>query len=406
MSASWWLRQGRAVADPVGLVAARVMLERDAGLRAARLRAAAGAAARRRERRKMRALVLGAGGRLAWRSVPAPPAPGPLAAVVHPIAAATCDLDRALALGATPFPVPLTFGHECVAEVLAVGSDVTGVRPGQRVVVPFQISCGACEPCRNGHTANCAGVPPLSMYGFGLVGGHWGGAVADELAVPFADAMLVPLPDRIDPVAAASVADNVSDGYRHIGPHLPALLEGGRDAGVLIIGALSDRHLFTASVSLYAGLVARALGAGEVAVADARASVREQAGALGLSALTPAEVRNHGVAPLVVDVSSSPAGLRLAIGLTAPDGVCTSTGALHASARLPIGLMFGRNVTVSIGRTHARAMIPAVLDLIGGGRLHPERVTSVVASLDDAPAALGEHVRGGATKTILTAAGG
>jgi hypothetical protein len=50
-------------------------------------------------------------------------------------------------------------------------------------------------------------------------------------------------------------------------------------------------------------------------------------------------------------------------------------------------------------------MIPAVLELMSSGRLHPERVTSVVAALDDAPAALAEHVHGGATKTILSAAG-
>ena len=61
------------------------------------------------------------------------------------------------------------------------------------------------------------------MYGFGIAGGLWGGVIADQLAVPFADAMLVPLPDGIDVVAAASVADNVSDGYRHVAPHLPAL---------------------------------------------------------------------------------------------------------------------------------------------------------------------------------------
>ena len=50
-----------------------------------------------------------------------------------------------------------------------------------------------------------------------------GRVIADQLAVPFADAMLVPLPDGIDVVAVASVADNVSDGYRHVAPHLPAL---------------------------------------------------------------------------------------------------------------------------------------------------------------------------------------
>ena len=85
-----------------------------------------------------------------------------------------------MGLGATPFLTPLHFGHECVAEVLSVGSEVTECRPGQRVVVPFQISCGACAACSAGRTGNCHTVPPISMYGFGVAGGHWGGAVAES----------------------------------------------------------------------------------------------------------------------------------------------------------------------------------------------------------------------------------
>ncbi len=159
-----------------------------------------------------------------------------------------------LALGATPFPLPLRLGHECVAEVLSVGEQVTRVRPGERVVVPFQISCGSCSPCLMGHTGNCASVPPISMYGFGVGGGHWGGAFSDELAVPYAEAMLVPLPEGLDPVAAASVADNVCDGYGHVAPHLPVLLERDSDVEVLIVAGVIRRQVFSASIPPYAGL--------------------------------------------------------------------------------------------------------------------------------------------------------
>jgi alcohol dehydrogenase len=233
------------------------------------------------------------------------------------------------------------------------------------------------------------------MYGFGVAGGHWGGAIADEIAVPFADAMLVALPDGVAPAAAASVADNVLDGYRHVGPYAPL-------TRVLIVGAPSPRHLFTASVSLYAGLVAKALGAAEVVLIDARDTVRRQARELGLEALAPRAARRLAPAPLVADVSASPRGLRLALRLTASDGVCSSSGSLHATTRIPTGLMFGRNTTLAIGRTHARGLIPAVLELVAGGRLQPERVTTLLAPLDDAPAALAEHMRGASTKTVLT----
>ncbi len=351
----------------------------------------------------MRSLQATPGGRFRWRSIPAPAPPSAKAAVVHPLAVATCDMDRPIALGATPFAMPLCFGHECVAEVLTVGSEVRSVKPGDRVVVPFQISCGECDACLQGRTANCLAVPPISMYGFGLAGGHWGGAIADELAVPFADGMLVALPDGIDPVAAASVADNVSDSYRHIAPHLPTLVAQGRDPEVLIVGARDLNHPFTASVSLYTGLIAKALGAGTVRIADARPKLQAQAAALGLEPIDPRELGSRVAAPLVVDTSAHPKGLRAAIDSTAPDGVCSCVGSLHSSVRLPLSTMYGRNVSLSISRCHARSVIPDVLELMVAGELHPELVTEEVAPIDDAPRAMREHVLRPVTKTILSA---
>lgn len=287
------VRHAAGLLSPTAAMFSKVALERQAGLRLQRLRAAAvdrAAQRRRPTRERMRALTVASGGRVKWTQAPVPAAPGPEGAIVHPIAAATCDLDRLLALGRTPFPLPLHFGHECVAEVLSVGERVTAVRPGDRVVVPFQISCGICPPCRAGHTGNCASVPPVSMYGFGVGGGHWGGAVSDQLAVPYADGMLVPLPAGIDPAAAASVADNVSDGYRHVGPH--ANLLDGPDSDVLILAGIGRRPVFSASVPLYAGLVAKALGTRRVHFVDSREHVRRHAEQLGLDPHRPADLRH------------------------------------------------------------------------------------------------------------------
>jgi alcohol dehydrogenase len=351
----------------------------------------------------MRTLVATPGGRMRWRRVPSPPPPGPLGAVVHPIAIATCDMDRPIALGATPFPMPLCFGHECVAEVLRVGAEVRDVEPGDRVVVPFQISCGECGPCRDGRTSNCLSVPPISMYGFGLAGGHWGGVIADEVAVPFADGMLVPLPAGVDPVAAASVADNVSDAYRHIGPNVDAFAGTGRRSEVLVMGSPTRRTLFTASVPLYAALIARALGAERVTLADARPAVRRAAADLGVEAVALSELGGPATAPLVADISAHPKGLRKAIEITAPDGVCSSSGGLHRSVTLPFSAMYGRNVTLRVARANARTMIPEVLALMADGRLRPELVTTQLAPIDEAIPALDVHMRGGSTKTILVA---
>jgi alcohol dehydrogenase len=389
---------------PTAGMFSKLALERQAGMRVGRLRDAA--RDHRRQRRNptrptMRALTVGPGGRFAWSEVPTPPPPGPEGAIVHPISIATCDLDRLLALGGTPFLLPLHFGHECVAEVLSVGERVTTVKPGDRVVVPFQISCGHCGACRAGLTANCETVPPVSMYGFGVGGGHWGGAVSDQLAVPYADGMLVALPDGVDPAAAASVADNVSDAYRHLGPHVEEALARNPDAEVLMVAALSRRSPFSSSVPLYAGLIANALGVRRVHLVDGRDHVREHAEQLGITAHRPRELGRLGLFPLVIDASATPAGLRAALTRVEPDGICSSVGGLHRVAKIPTGLMYGRNVRYHVARSHARTMIPKVLELIVQGKIEPERVTTDLAPIDDAPAAICRHVLGDATKTVL-----
>jgi alcohol dehydrogenase len=399
-----WVRHYAGFLTPGAAAAPPVLLERNREQRLRQLTATIGDRAGQRlrsTRPRMRALQVAPGARLRWRDVPVPALSGPHAAIVHPIAASTCDLDCPIALGATQFALPLHLGHECVAEVLAVGERVSAVKPGDRVIVPFQINCGTCKPCLAGRTGSCTGEPPAAAYGMGLATGHWGGAFSDQLAVPYADAMLVPLPDGIDPVAAASVADNVCDAYRHVAPHLPALLDANPDAEVLILAALNPRVVFSASVPLYVGLIARAYGARNVHLVDTRPNVRAHAERLGLSALRPRELRRRPPAPLVVDVTVDK--LHVSLANTAADGICTSAGSFQHSTRVPVLQMYVRNVTLHVGRTHVRQLIPQVLELMRDGRLRPESVTTAVASLDDAPGALREHVLGGGIKTVLTA---
>ncbi len=399
-----WLRHYAGLLAPGAAAAMPVVFERNTAQRLQRIAVTAGAGARERihgSRPRMRALVAAPGARLSWRSVPAPADPGPRGAIVRPIAAATCDIDGPLARGATAIVLPLHLGHECVAEVTSVGELVAGVRVGERVLVPFQINCGSCAACLGGRPGACSSVPPLSMYGMGALTGHFGGAFSDQLAVPFADAMLLPLPEGIDPVAAASVSDNICDAYRHIGPHLPAILAADADAEVLIIGGLSRRPLFSASCPLYTGLIARALGARNVTLVDSRDDVRAHAQRLGLAALAPRELRGREPAPLVAHISDGP--LSVALAHTAADGVCTSSGGLHRRAAVPFVQMWMRRVTLHVGIPHVRALMPAVLELMQSGHFAPGDVVTNVAPLDEAPAALREHVLSGATKTVLVA---
>ena len=134
----------------------------------------------------MRHLVFREAGQVGWEEAP-DPTPGPRDAVIRPLAAARCDLDPAMAAFGL-FPGPFPVGHEVAGEIVAVGEQVSRHAVGERVVVPFQVSCGSCAACGDRRFAGChvyrarAGA----AFGFGAAGGGHGGAVADLLLVPHA----------------------------------------------------------------------------------------------------------------------------------------------------------------------------------------------------------------------------
>jgi alcohol dehydrogenase len=355
----------------------------------------------------MREVVFDAPWRLSWREAPAPTLQGPGEALVRPRAVARCDLDAALLRGEAPFrgralhwlrnhlperigqrglfrdaPFrgPFAFGHECVAEVLSVGEAVTTVRPGDRVVVPFQISCGSCSRCQRGLTASCTGVPERSMYGFGALGGTtWGGVLTDVVRVPFADAMLVPAPTGVSDVALASAADNIADGYRTVAEHL----ERRPGAPVLVVGGHAS------SIGLYAVACARALGSTEVTYLDFDRDRLAVAERLGASVHSGRYRTLRGPFPITVDASADAKGLAAAMQSTEPGGACTSVG-IYYEARTPVPLRsaYGIGLTFLTGRVHSRAVLPAVIALLAREKLDVGVVTSRVAAWEDAVDAL------------------
>ena len=167
----------------------------------------------------MRELTYVGDRRVEWRQRPDPRLESRFDAIVRPVAATTCDVDRAILLGRAPVPPPFAIGHECVAEVVEAGVGVTHVVPGDLVVVPWHIGCGRCDRCRAGLFAHCRTVPYMAMFG-APIGGAWGGLFSDLVRVPYADAMLVSLPPGLDPIAMASASDNWSLAWRLVAPHL------------------------------------------------------------------------------------------------------------------------------------------------------------------------------------------
>ena len=337
----------------------------------------------------MQQLVFAGPRSLEWREAPRPGLSSDDGALVRPVAVATCDLDALIVSGASPFQPPFAVGHECVAEVAEIGDSVSSFVPGQLVSVPFQISCGSCRACLEGRTSNCAEVPFMSTYGFGPAVDRWGGFLSDLVEVPFAEHMLVPVPEGLEPAAVASASDNLSDAWRAVAPALSEL----PGADVLVVGGAGP-----GSIGLYAAGVAVALGSGSVLYVDGEESRREVASRLGAQTLAE-KPKRVGPYPITVDASGEPDGLQLALRSTSPDGVCTSTAIYFGEEpRLPLLEMYTKGITFRTGRANARPAMPHVLSLAAEGHMHPELVTTSVVSWDDAPAALTAN---GWTKLVI-----
>jgi alcohol dehydrogenase len=326
----------------------------------------------------MRQLTCTAPGVVRWLDVPEPSIVDPTDALVRPVAVARCEIDPFLILAGPSGEDGFALGHEAVVDVAAVGSEVEGLGVGELALPSFQVSCGACPSCRRGHTANCDRYPVLSDFGMQpLSGVEYGGMLADLVRVPHADAMLTPLPAGLDPVAVASVPDNVVDGYRAVAPHLRQ--RPGADVLVACHG--------TPSIGLYAAQSALALGAGTVTVAGAEDEILALAERIGATPLRTDFGDRAGRWPIVVDCGQRVEGLHWAIRATEPEGILHSVSyyAAEPMVPMPLGRLYTLGIDFRIGRAHSAALLAEVIDLVAEGRLHPEQVTTSVIGWENAP---------------------
>ncbi|PJZ43397.1 hypothetical protein CH370_02935 [Leptospira kmetyi] len=337
-------------------------------------------------------------GVLEWREVPDPKLESREDALVRPFAAARCDLDypflfrdfhsilqRGLqrhsmdemtlhAWGQTPFKGPFPYGHECVAEIVSCGDNVRNFKVGDKVIVPFQISCGKCLSCQKDLTGLCESHP-RRWYSYGDMGGNWGGAVSDIVRVPYADSMLIRIPNGVDPIGLASASDNIPDGYRAVGP----FLKTNPNSPVLIVGGGAF------SIALYAAAIAVAMGSPQVDYLDTDPLRLEIAKKVGANPIDGKPEGSRGSYPITVDASAAPAGLDCAIRSTAPGGVSTSIGIYYEKGTpMPLFEMWIKQLNFRTGVINARIEIPEILSLVQSGLLKPELVTTKLADWEDA----------------------
>jgi threonine dehydrogenase-like Zn-dependent dehydrogenase len=328
----------------------------------------------------VRQLTFTGPGRIEWADAPAPRLHDAHGALVRPLAVARCDLDLTMATAGL-FPGPYPVGHEVVAEVAETGDAVRLHRPGDRVLVPFQVSCGTCPACAGGRFAACHTyrAPAGAAFGFGAAGGGHGGAMADLLAVPHADHMLMAAPAGFPPEVLCTLPDNVVDGYRAVAPVLAA--RPGAD--VLVVGGAGP------SIGLYAVATAVALGAPVryIDTDEDRCGIAARLGAQSEHHQGPWP-RRFARAAVTVSNTSDPQGLATTLRSTDDYGVCTSTAIFFGpQPALPLLEMYTKGITLHLSRADSRRYTPEVIELIVSGRLRTQAVTSSVVPWDEAPTA-------------------
>ena len=303
-------------------------------------------------------------GMLDWENAPPPVIGGAGEAIVRPLVMGRCDLDVMYVKGRLPLASRAPIGHEIIGEIAELGDQAAKrFRIGQKVIVPAQISCGACRMCGVGETGRCQSVPFGASYGMGRAGG-FGGGVAELVRVPFATGMLGPVPENAELPLMMGLADMATDSWRAVGPQLE-VRPGGT---VLVFGGAAP------VIGIYAAALAVCLGAGRIMYVDADAERRAAAEGYGAETAERFDAVDSPVFDIVVDAASDAGTLLDAIRACGPAGQLTSVAPPFKCPELPLQEMYYKGLTYRIGRPNCRHGHAPALDAWASGGFRPEKL--------------------------------
>ena len=167
-------------------------------------------------------------GKFALEEKPKPVLMEPTDAIVRVTMSSICTSDLHIKHGSVPRAVPgITVGHEMVGVVEEIGSEVTNVKPGDRVTVNVETFCGECFFCKNGYVNNCTNPNGGWALGCRIDGGQ-----TEYVRVPLASQGLNLIPDSVTDEQALLVGDVLATGF-----WAARISEITQDDTVLIIGA-------------------------------------------------------------------------------------------------------------------------------------------------------------------------
>lgn len=337
--------------------------------------------------------------------------PGPGDVLVRVARVGLCGSDLHVLRGEWRRPAPMVLGHEGSGVVEAVGAGVSGLAPGDHVVLSWAPSCGDCGPCRHGRPVACvplrAGIAAGTLPD-GTTRMRLGeetvfrmtaiGALAERIVVPAKAAL--PLPADLPLEHAALIGCAALTG---VGAVLNrARVEPG--SSVLVVGA--------GGVGQFCIQGASVAGAVAIVAADPLESRRAQALALGATAAVAPEevaVALERIAPDGVDYAfdavGGPATFDLALRSTRGGGTVVAVGMAPAGATLALDPFQLTNeekwITGSLyGSEDPAVALPALLDHVRAGRIDLDHMVGPEYPLDEVDDAI-EAMIGGAPGRVL-----
>lgn len=354
-------------------------------------------------------------------SVPDPKIQDGRDAIIKVTACAICGSDLHIFDGMIPdMHSGDIVGHETMGEVVEVGRDNKALKVGDRVVVPFTISCGECWFCKRGFYSGCErsnpdrekatklwGNSPAGLFGYSHLLGGFSGGQAEYLRVPFADVGPIKVPDHLTDEQVLFLSDIFPTGYMaadfcNIQPGdtiaiwgcgpvgqmairsafllgaerviaidtVPERLQLARDGGAVTLDFMDD--------DIYDRIMELTRGRGADACIDA---VGTEADAMsGVDAM----IDRVKVATFLG--TDRPHVLRQAIHCCRNFGTVSIVGVYGGFLdKIPFGSAINRGLTFRMAQTPVQAYLPKLLDRIEKGEIDPSFVITHRATLEDGP---------------------
>jgi alcohol dehydrogenase len=345
----------------------------------------------------MRAIVYHGPGSKGWEEVPKPTIVQATDAVVRVDAVTICGTDLHILKGDVPAVTDgRILGHEAVGTVEEVGSGVSTVRPGDRVLVSCITACGRCRFCREGRYGLCTG-------GGGWILGHRiDGTQAEYVRVPFADTSTHLVPEGVSDEAVLMLADIGPTSYEvgvlngRVRPGDTIAVVG---AGPIGLAAILTSQLFAPSRIIAIDLAdarldaAAKLGA-EILVnsgrEDAVARIDELTGGLGVDT--------------AIEAVGVPETFELCTRIVRPGGTVANVGVHGRPATLHLEDLWIKDVTITTGLVDTYST-PTLLKLIESGQLDVGQFVTHRYPMDDfleAYDTFGRAAETGALKVVIT----